>query len=89
MDGEKAIVRYTAELSGVCAKKVHFVLFDNTIISCEFTGGCNGNLKAISKLVKGKPISEIRSTLEGITCGSKSTSCADQFAKILAQILGV
>lgn len=89
MEGEKAIVRYTAELSGVCAKKVQFVLFDNTIMSCEFTGGCNGNLKAISRLVHGKHISEIYTTLDGITCGSKNTSCADQFAKILAQILNV
>lgn len=89
MDGEKVIVRYTADLSGVCAKKVKFVLLDNVIMSCEFIGGCNGNLKAISRLVTGKHISEVYTTLEGITCGSKSTSCADQFAKILAQILEV
>ena len=41
-------------------------------------GGCNGNLKAISKLIKGMTVDEVAAVLEGNTCGNRSTSCADQ-----------
>lgn len=65
---------------GVCARNIHVVLSDDgkTIESVEFTNGCNGNLKAISKLVAGHPVEEISSILAGNTCGPRKTSCADQ-----------
>ncbi len=50
-----------------------------------FTGGCDGNLKAISKLVAGMPIQQVIDTLEGNTCGPRSTSCTDQLAQALKQ----
>ena len=46
-----------------------------------FTGGCNGNLKAISKLVDGMTVTQIEGYLRGNTCGYKDTSCADQLAR--------
>lgn len=51
--------------------------------SVSFDGGCNGNLKAISKLVAGQKASDVADILEGNTCGLRSTSCADQLAKAL------
>lgn len=65
---------------GVCARNIHVVLSDDgkTIESVEFTNGCNGNLKAISKLVAGHPVEEISNILAGNTCGPRKTSCADQ-----------
>ena len=65
---------------GVCARNIHVVLSDDgkTIESIEFTNGCNGNLKAISKLVAGHPVEEISNILAGNTCGPRKTSCADQ-----------
>ena len=46
----------------------------------SFLGGCNGNLKAISKLLEGKTVGYIEDTLRGNTCGPRPTSCADQLA---------
>ena len=42
--------------------------------------GCNGNLKAISKLVDGWTVEQIEEKLRGNTCGRRPTSCADQLA---------
>ena len=49
----------------------------------RFTGGCNGNLKGIGKLVEGMDAHEVIDKLEGTTCGFKNTSCPDQLAKAL------
>ena len=49
-----------------------------TVESVEFTRGCDGNLKAISKLVAGMPVDKVVELLQGNTCGPKPTSCADQ-----------
>ena len=64
----------------VCSTRIHVELDDTgeTIERAAFTGGCNGNLKAISKLVAGRPVDEVRSLLRGNTCGPRRTSCADQ-----------
>ena len=53
---------------------------DGTITNIEFIGGCNGNLKAIAKLVDGMKAEEIYAKLHGNTCGRNTTSCADQLA---------
>ena len=53
---------------------------DGTITNIEFLGGCNGNLKAIAKLVDGMKAEEIYAKLHGNTCGRRPTSCADQLA---------
>ncbi len=49
----------------------------------EFTGGCDGNLKAISKLVEGAPADRVIEVLAGNTCGMKKTSCADQLTRAI------
>ena len=62
-------------------------LEDGVITHLKFHGGCNGNLKAISKLVEGKKAEEISELLAGNTCGMKGTSCADQLSKALKAAL--
>lgn len=74
-------MRYTYIPSGVCAMKIDFDIDDNVITDIHFTGGCNGNLKAISKLCDGFTVEMIEEKLKGNTCGMKGTSCADQLAK--------
>ena len=64
----------------VCAQEIHFRLDGNVVSDIEFIGGCNGNLKAISKLLEGKTVEYIEQTLAGNTCGRKSASCGDQLA---------
>ena len=66
---------------GVCARKIQFEINGGIITDVSFSGGCNGNLKAVSKLVNGKTADEINTILAGNTCGFKGTSCADQLAK--------
>lgn len=70
--------------SNVCAKRISFDIDENGLIrNVSFTGGCPGNLLAISKLVEGRPATEVASILEGNKCGPRQTSCADQFAQAI------
>ena len=61
--------------------QINFDIDGEVVSNIEFLGGCNGNLKAISKLCEGMTVSQIEEKLLGNTCGYKDTSCADQFAK--------
>ncbi|MCH3925157.1 TIGR03905 family TSCPD domain-containing protein [Olsenella sp. YH-ols2221] len=72
---------------GVCSRAIHIDLADDgkTIENVSFEGGCNGNLKAIGRLVQGKSADEIAEVLAGNTCGPRPTSCADQLSKALKQ----
>ena len=70
---------------GVCSKNFHVEPDDagEVIKQVEFTGGCNDNLKAVSKLVAGQPVSTVTSILRGNTCGPRPTTCADQLCSAL------
>ncbi len=70
---------------GVCARGISIETDGDVIESVQFQGGCDGNLKAIGKLVKGMKTSEVIDLLEGNTCGRKPTSCADQLAQALKE----
>ncbi|MBR4194114.1 MAG: TIGR03905 family TSCPD domain-containing protein [Oscillospiraceae bacterium] len=70
---------------GVCSVQINFDLNDDVVSNVEFIGGCNGNLKAISKLVNGMTVDQIEGYLRGNTCGYKPTSCADQLAIAVRQ----
>ena len=72
--------RYAHQPRNVCPVEINFNLDGDVVSDISFTGGCNGNLKAISKLVDGMTVEEIEQKLRGNTCGRKSTSCADQLA---------
>ena len=76
----------TYRTSGTCSTKIDFDIDEqNKIHNVIFTGGCNGNLKAISKLIEGQDANSIANILEGNTCGWKQTSCADQLSKAIKQ----
>lgn len=74
-------MRYNYRTKNTCAMQISFDLEGNIVRNIEFMGGCNGNLKAISKLLEGATVEEIESKLSGNTCGRRDTSCADQLAK--------
>ena len=77
-------MRYTYKTKGVCSSEIAFDMeADGTVKDIKFTGGCNGNLKAIARLVEGWNYADIVARTEGNTCGFKSTSCADQLSKAL------
>ena len=68
---------------GVCAMKINFDIEDGKLHNVQFIGGCNGNLKAIGKLVEGKDAKEVAEILRGNDCNMKGTSCADQLARAI------
>jgi len=70
---------------GTCSSKILIDVKDGIINEVRFAGGCPGNLLAMSELVKGMQVSEAISRLDGIKCGKKNTSCADQLAQALKQ----
>ncbi len=78
---------HTFTPSGVCSTRITFKLEDGKIHDLVFTGGCNGNLKAIAKLAEGEDAGMIADKLEGNQCGSRGTSCADQLAKALREAM--
>ena len=69
----------------VCSQMISFDLEDDKVKNISFLGGCNGNLKAISKLVDGWSVDKIEEYLLGNTCGRRPPSCADQLAKAVRQ----
>jgi uncharacterized protein (TIGR03905 family) len=72
---------------GVCAQAINFEIDGSVIKSVEFIGGCPGNALGVSRLVEGMPVEEAIKRLEGIKCGSRSTSCPDQLAMALRQAM--
>ena len=72
---------------GVCSRKINFDIIDGKLHNVRFTGGCPGNLIAISKLVEGKDAKEVASLLEGNQCGMRGTSCGDQLSKAIKSFL--
>lgn len=78
-------MRYVYKPKNVCPVEISFDLDGDVVRGIRFVGGCNGNLKAISRLLEGKTVQEIESSLRGNTCGSKPTSCADQLARAVRQ----
>ncbi len=72
---------------GVCSNTIDVEVEDGVIKSVEFTGGCNGNLQGISRLVAGMKVEDAIDRLKGIKCGFKSTSCPNQLACALQEIM--
>ncbi len=74
-------MEYKYKTKGTCSVEITFDIDGDVITNVSFLGGCNGNLKAISKLIDGKNVDYIESMLLGNQCGMRGTSCADQLAK--------
>lgn len=80
-------MEYTYKTRGTCSSMINFELRDGRVYNVRFTGGCNGNLKAVSALVEGLTVEEIENRVKGIRCGFKSTSCSDQLALAVREAL--
>ncbi len=79
-------MKFTYKTMGTCSSQIDLEIEGDTLIDVVYTGGCNGNLKGISSLVKGLPLSEVCAKLEGITCGKRTTSCPDQLCKAIHEL---
>ena len=82
-------MRAVYETTGTCSKAIELDVDDATgiINSVQFIGGCPGNTTGVSQLVRGQKAEDVINKLEGIRCGAKKTSCPDQLATALRQML--
>lgn len=73
----------------VCSRAIRVELDGDRVKSVQFVGGCEGNLKAIGKLIAGMTVDEVAEILEGNDCKGRGTSCADQMVKALREAQAV
>lgn len=78
---------YNFSTKGVCSKNINFELKEGKLTNVEFVGGCPGNLIGISTLVEGISPEDAVNRLKGITCGRKTTSCPDQLALAIEELV--
>ena len=76
---------HTFNTRGTCSRQINFDIVDGNVHNVSFVGGCDGNLKAVSKLIEGMTVEDVAAALEGNTCGRRATSCADQLVKGLRE----
>lgn len=72
---------YIYKTRGTCSSQIEVELDGDIVTNVIFTGGCNGNLQAIPRLVKGMTVDQVEQKISGISCNGKGTSCGDQLAK--------
>lgn len=80
-------MKYVYKTKGTCSKEIIVELDNDIIKNVEFLGGCNGNLKGISSIVKGMKVDDVIEKLKGITCSGRPTSCPDQLSKALEEAI--
>ena len=76
-------MHYEYRTHGTCSTRIDFDIEDGIVQNVTYTGGCNGNLKALGAMCEGASAEEVIRRLSGITCGYKATSCSDQLARLL------
>ncbi len=75
--------------SGTCSKSVTITYDEETHIidKVQFEYGCPGNTIGVAKLCEGRKLEEIHDILKNVKCGYKPTSCPDQLALAIEDIL--
>lgn len=79
-------MKFTYTTNGVCSRSIDIEVENDTVVSVNYQGGCNGNLKGIGSLVVGMKVDDVIERLEGIKCGFKNTSCPAQLALALKKM---
>ncbi len=80
-------MHYDFTTRGVCSRQIAFDINEGRLENVAFTGGCDGNLKAIATLVEGMDPETVVKKCSGITCGRKATSCGDQLAEAVKKAM--
>ena len=79
---------YTYTPRFVCSREINFNIDeDGKLHNVRFTGGCDGNLKAIGKLIGGQDAASVAALLKGNDCNGRGTSCADQLSRAIESAL--
>lgn len=80
---------YEYRTQGTCSKLIRFGIDDEgELHDIHFTGGCPGNLLALSTVLDGADAAATADKLRGLRCAAKPTSCADQLATAIDLALG-
>ncbi len=80
-------MEYRYKPQGVCSYEMIIEVEGDTIKKVTIEGGCAGNTVGVSRLIEGMKINEAIKRLKGIPCGLRETSCPDQLARALEQIV--
>ena len=80
-------MKYSYNTNGTCSRVIDFEVENGILKNVRFTGGCHGTLQGIAALVEGLEIEDVIQKLEGIRCREKPTSCPDQLANALKEII--
>ncbi len=80
-------MKYTYKTKGVCSRSIEIDVEDGIIKKVKFDGGCNGNTKGIAALVEGCRVDDVIKRVKGIKCGMKNSSCPDQLATALEEMM--
>ncbi len=79
-------MHHTYKTKGTCSTQIEFDKDENGVVTnIRFSGGCDGNLKAIAKILDGWKADDIAAKVGGNLCGGKGTSCADQLARAVTE----
>ena len=78
---------YTYKTHGTCSREIKIEVNDGVVSKVSFIGGCNGNLQGIGQLVEGMNVEDVINKLKSIDCGGRGTSCPDQLAKALEEVI--
>lgn len=90
-DESKSGIRHiSAQTSSlVCSTRINFDLSsDGKIHNLKYEKGCQGNLRALGRLVEGMDAKKVVEVLQGVDCHERGTSCSDQLTRIIAACLG-
>ena len=80
-------MEYRYKPQGVCSYEMIIEIEEEIIKKVTIQGGCAGNTVGVSRLVEGMKIEEAIKRLKGIPCGMRGTSCPDQLAQALEEIV--
>lgn len=71
---------------GTCSTNIELEVEEGIVKEIAFWGGCSGNLQGVSRLVAGMKVADVLAKLEGVRCGTRSTSCPDQLCRALHEM---
>ena len=81
-------MKYEYRTRGTCSRAIYLDVEDGIVKDVEFYGGCHGTLQGIAALVKDMKAEDVIARVKGIKCGNKSTSCPEQLALALEEMMG-
>ncbi len=79
---------HTYKTKGTCSRAINFDIKDGKLTNVSFVGGCHGNTQGVAALVEGMDAGEAVRRLKGIDCNGKGTSCPDQLARAIEEVMG-